>query len=77
MSGRHYFAAWSTEYPEEGSLLFLAKDARAARKKARNHPWFEGMEINVARMTRKLIMARRERRFCTELKLSGILGGAP
>ena len=47
-----WWAVWSTEYPEEGSLHVRATGEKAAIKKVRRTEMFSGdMELSAARVT--------------------------
>lgn len=51
---RRWWAVWLVEYPDEGSMHYLATTASAAKKQARQSYWFaqaEGVELAAARVT--------------------------
>lgn len=56
--GRHYFAVWMTEYPEEGAELCLAVTEAEAKKRAAK--WFEmgARRLTATRMKRSDLLAR-------------------
>jgi hypothetical protein len=55
---RHYCAVWHAEYPEEGSLVFLARNASEAKRKAKGDEWFGHSPLSAARMTREAFRTR-------------------
>lgn len=59
---RHYFAVWSAEYPEDGSLLYLAKDAAEAKRKARKDGLGNVRDLVASRMTREALLERSQYR---------------
>lgn len=63
-----WWAVWSAEYPEEGSLHFRARTKDEAAWKARRVEWFqtedgeESLELSASRVTAQMHRAWRDER---------------